>query len=67
MLVNCASGEIKKNLHLEFYLTLNLVYLRAAPSLPACLMFRQYTHQYGEASEEVVDKDNATDQVGDLQ
>lgn len=27
----------------------------------------EWTHQYGEASQEVIDEDDATDQVGDLQ
>lgn len=27
----------------------------------------EWTHQYGEASQEVIDEDNTTDQVGDLQ
>lgn len=30
-------------------------------------MFRQWTHQYGEASQEVIDEDDTTDQIGDLQ
>lgn len=43
---------------------LNRLALQPAPSLPA---MKRYTHQYGETSQEVVDKDDPTDQVGDLQ